>query len=73
MAKEMNYEEAYQRLELAVKRLEQGDLPLEESFKEFSDAMEYYEKCRTILSELEGRVQILLKSDDSLREEPFDE
>lgn len=48
-------------LEELVERLEQGDLPLEESLAAFERGVMLTRSCQTALKEAEQKVEILLK------------
>jgi exodeoxyribonuclease VII small subunit len=48
-------------LEELVERLEQGDLPLEESLAAFEKGVLLTRNCQTALKEAEQKVEILLK------------
>ncbi len=48
-------------LESIVERLEQGDLPLEESLAAFERGVMLTRTCQTALKEAEQKVEILLK------------
>jgi len=48
-------------LETLVERLEQGDLPLEESLKSFERGVQLTRSCQSALKEAEQKVEILLK------------
>ena len=63
--KELNYEESFQELEKVVKELEEGKSTLEESFRRFSEGVTYYHRCKEILTELEGKVEILSKAEET--------
>ena len=57
-------------LEQLVERLEQGDLPLEESLAAFERGVMLTRTCQTALKEAEQKVEILLKrSGDSVIED----
>jgi exodeoxyribonuclease VII small subunit len=60
MAKE-RFEDALQKLEKIVSKLEEGDLPLEESLKIFEEGIRLSRFCNQKLDEAEKRVEILLK------------
>lgn len=66
---DMTYEEAVKRLEEIVRRLEDGEIPLEESLNAFQEGIALSHYCRKKLAEIEYRVEYLLKSG----EEAFDE
>ena len=56
----MSFEEAIERLEELVKKLEEGNLNLDESLKIYEQAVALRERCRTILDDSERRVQKLI-------------
>jgi len=59
---EMTYEEAVKRLEEIVSRLEDGEIPLEESLNNFQEGIALSRYCREKLAEIEYRVEYLLKN-----------
>ncbi|HUV37880.1 MAG TPA: exodeoxyribonuclease VII small subunit [Patescibacteria group bacterium] len=59
MAKKMTFEDAAGRLEEIVRRLEEGEVPLEESIKLYEEGMKLGTMCRRILDEAEQRIQKL--------------
>ena len=74
MAVKKSFEESLQRLEQAVDQLEAGELTLEESLKVFSAGVSHAEICRESLSQVELKVEQLLKqADGTLKGESFDE
>jgi len=71
MAKE-RFEDALNKLEKIVSKLEEGDIPLEESLKLFEEGIRLSRFCNQKLDEAEKRVEILLKSKEGdLRPHPF--
>jgi len=70
--KEKRFEDAMKELEDIVKRLESGDLPLEESLKIFEEGVALSRYCFNKLEEAEKRVSILLKGEDGIKREPFE-
>ena len=69
---EQKFEEALQKLESIVKRLEDGNLSLEESLKSFEEGVRLSRFCGSKLDEAEKRVEILLKeSNGRLASKPF--
>ena len=70
MAKE-KFEEALGRLEDIVKRMEAGDMTLEESLKAFEEGIKLARLCSRKLDEAERRVEILLKQEEELVARPF--
>jgi exodeoxyribonuclease VII small subunit len=57
----LDFETAMHELEELVERLEQGDLPLEESLSAFERGVMLTRSCQTALKEAEQKVEILLK------------
>jgi len=56
-----DFETAMRDLEKLVERLEQGDMPLEESLAAFERGVMLTRACQTALKEAEQKVEILLK------------
>src|SRR4030088_2301579 len=57
----LDFETAMRELEKLVKRLEQGELPLEESLAAFERGVMLTRACQSALKEAEQKVEILLK------------
>jgi len=70
--KENKFEDAMRELEDIVKRLESGDLPLEESLKIFEKGVTLSRFCFNKLEEAEKRVSILIKDEGGVKKEPFE-
>ena len=70
MAKE-RFEDALQRLEDIVRRMEAGDMSLEDSLKAFEEGIRLARFCAKKLDEAERRVDILLKQDEEVVIKPF--
>lgn len=61
-----DFEKSLQELEQLVSNMEQGDLSLEQSLKEFERGVELTRHCQKALQEAEQKVEILLqKSSDA--------
>ena len=58
---EQKFEEAFRKLESIVKKLEDGNLSLEESLKAFEEGVRLSRFCSKKLDEAEKKVEILLK------------
>lgn len=69
--KEKQFEDAMKELEDIVKRLESGDLSLEESLKIFEEGIALSRYCFRKLEEAEKRVSILIKDEEGIKREPF--
>jgi exodeoxyribonuclease VII small subunit len=70
MAKD-KFEEALGRLEDIVKKMEAGDMTLEESLKAFEEGIKLARLCSRKLDEAERRVEVLIKQEDELVVKPF--
>ena len=70
MAKE-NFEAALGKLEELVRKMEAGDLTLEESLKAFEEGTRLARFCSRKLDEAERRVEILLKQGEDLVVKPL--
>jgi exodeoxyribonuclease VII small subunit len=53
-----------QQLEQIVRRLENGDLALEESLKLFEDGVRLSRECQERLNQAERRIEVLLKDEN---------
>ena len=60
----VSFESALQELETIVRRLETGELPLEEALNEFEKGVKLAKSGQQTLQKAEQRVQILLKPDN---------
>jgi exodeoxyribonuclease VII small subunit len=59
MAKKMSFEDALDRLNAIVKRLEEGDVPLEESIGLYEEGMKLGALCKGIVRDAEARMKQL--------------
>lgn len=62
--KEEKFEISLERLEVVVRKLEDGDLPLEGSLKAFEEGMALVKKCEARLNEARKKIEILMKERD---------
>jgi exodeoxyribonuclease VII small subunit len=67
-----DFEAALDELEKLVEQMEQGDLSLDESLKQFERGIQLTRGCQQALSEAEQKVQILLEKDGTQALQPFD-
>ena len=56
-----DFEKRLADLETIVERLEQGELPLDESVRLFEEGMKLSESCKKELNDAEGRIQVLIE------------
>ena len=72
---DVSFEEVLKQLEAIVSRLEIGDLPLDEALSVFEEGVRLTKLCSQRLNEAERRVNILVRSAESvsggLEERPF--
>jgi len=59
--KAVRFEESLAELEQLVERMEQGNIPLEDSLKLFERGVQLTRSCQKALKEAEQKVQILLE------------
>jgi exodeoxyribonuclease VII small subunit len=55
------FEESLDQLEAVVKKLEEGDMPLEESLELFEKGVRLSRDCRDRLTKAERRIEVLMK------------
>ena len=68
------FEESIKRLEEIVAKLEEGQVPLDESLKLFEEGVGLSRQCNARLEEIERRIEILVKGEDGEFEaRPFEE
>ena len=70
----MSFEEALKRIEEIVSRLEQGEVPLEESIVLYEEGAKLVKYCLGLLDKAEQKVKLLLREPDgSFATEDFPE
>lgn len=70
---QQTFEELYRELDTTVRRLEAGELTLDESLALFEHATILAEKCNTLLDSAELRVrQLTTRPDGGAESEPFE-
>ena len=58
-----DFEKSLEELEKLVERMEQGDLTLEQSLKDFERGIELTRSCQKALQEAEEKVRVLMEKD----------
>lgn len=66
--KEMTFEESLEKLEIIVKKLESGEVPLDNAIAEFTEAMVLAKKCDEKLKIAEAAITKLVNKDGTLTE-----
>jgi exodeoxyribonuclease VII small subunit len=69
--KNQSFEKALERLETLVGEMESGALNLEKMMACFEEGTELVKFCAQKLNEVEKKIEILTKKDDSIVAEPF--
>ena len=74
MKENMKFEEAMIQLESIIKKLESGNLPLDESLVAFEEAVKLVRLCNERLQAAEQKVRILTEdADGTVSDSPFSE
>ena len=61
----MSFEEAIKELTNIVSKIEQGQIPLQDSLEQYEKGMALIKQCRTILKKAEERIEKITKEQDS--------
>ena len=68
-----SFEVLMNRLEEITRRLERGDIPLEESLKMFEEGTALITACKKMLDGAEQKVRLLVRGENGETLVPFDE
>lgn len=68
---EVKFEDALAKLEEIVRKMEQGELTLDESLASFEEGIRLSRLCAGKLDEAERRIEILLKKEGATDVRPF--
>jgi exodeoxyribonuclease VII small subunit len=71
--KQQSFEDALQRLEDIVNKLESEEVPLEETISLFEEGQELINFCNKKLEEVKHKVEIVLKTKNGFDIKPFSE
>jgi exodeoxyribonuclease VII small subunit len=66
------FEDALEKLEDIVKKMEAGELPLDDALKSFEEGIKLIRFCQAKLDEAERRVEMILGKEDALQVKRFD-
>ena len=66
--KELNFEESLLELEDIVKKLEVGDVPLDDAIEEFNKAMKLAKTCDSKLKSAEEAITRLVNDNDEIKD-----
>lgn len=64
--KELSFEENLDKLETIVKKLESGEVPLDDAINEFNEAMKLAKKCDEKLKTAEDTITKIVNADGSI-------
>ncbi len=67
----LTFEEALERLEQIVDKLELGEVPLETAIDLFQEGMKLAKKCHLKLGNIEMKIESLLEKDGEFIKKPF--
>lgn len=67
----ISFEEALKELESIVRKMEQGDLPLDQSLAAFERGVQLTRHCQQALQSAQQKVQVLLVDDEKTELSPF--
>jgi exodeoxyribonuclease VII small subunit len=70
--KKIDFEQSLERLETIVDEMESGELALEQMIKHFEEGSKLVTLCSTKLTEVEQKIEKLVKKDNGLGTEPFE-
>ena len=68
---EKTFEKALERLEEIVKKMEEGNMTLDDSLKAFEEGINLSRFCAKKLDDAERKVEMLMKSDGEPEVTPF--
>ncbi|MDI6451475.1 exodeoxyribonuclease VII small subunit [Anaerobaca lacustris] len=72
----LNFEDAIKQLRTIVDKIEQGQIPLQDSLEQYEQGMALIQHCRQILQKAEKRIEKISKTDEepsAATPEPADE
>jgi len=68
---ELSFEEAIERLENIVDKLESGDVPLEAAIELFQEGMKLSQLCGGKLEQIERKIEVLIETEAGFETKPF--
>ncbi|MFD2672774.1 exodeoxyribonuclease VII small subunit [Marinicrinis sediminis] len=71
MANEISFEQALEQLEVIVKQLESGDVPLEQAIDLFQEGMKLSHLCSGKLDQAERKIEVLIEQETGVERELF--
>lgn len=71
--KQLSFEQAVEKLEKVVGKLEQGDVSLEEALADFQKGVLLLQLCNNRLQEAEAKMKLLVDDNGEIKMVPMDE
>ncbi|MWC28372.1 exodeoxyribonuclease VII small subunit [Paenibacillus sp. MMS18-CY102] len=68
---QVSFEEAMDKLETIVSRLENGDVPLETAIELFQEGMRLSQLCGSKLELVERKIELLIETEQGVERKPF--
>jgi exodeoxyribonuclease VII small subunit len=69
MSKNKNFEQTLARLEEIVKKMESGNISLDESIEIYQEGITLSKQCSSMLEEAEGKVMAIVNKEQGIIEE----
>ena len=69
---DLTFEQALEKLEIIVEKLEKGDLILDEALKYYEEGVHLSRFCSKKLEEVEGRIEMIVQKKDKIIKVPFE-
>lgn len=67
----LSFEQAMDKLESIVSRLESGDVALEQAIELYQDGMKLSQLCDQKLTQVERKIEMLVEEEQGLARKPF--
>jgi len=67
----LSFEQAMDKLETIVTRLESGDVPLEQAIDLYQEGMQLSRLCDQKLTQVERKIEMLVEEEEGLVKKPF--
>jgi exodeoxyribonuclease VII small subunit len=68
---QLSFEEAMEKLETIVTKLENGDVPLETAIELFQEGMRLSQLCGSKLELVERKIELLVETEQGVQRKPF--
>ncbi|MBD3918702.1 exodeoxyribonuclease VII small subunit [Paenibacillus sp. PR3] len=68
---QLSFEEAMEKLETIVMKLENGDVPLETAIELFQEGMRLSQLCGNKLELVERKIELLVETEQGVQRKPF--